>query len=38
MAGAGDERPMGRTYVSVLMIEALVLLALFAVGRYFGSL
>ncbi len=29
---------MARTYASVLVIEALVLLALFAMGRHFGSL
>jgi hypothetical protein len=32
-----DDRPMTRTYAAVLAVEALVLLALWAAGRYFGS-
>lgn len=36
--GAGDDRPMAWTYASVLVLEVLVLLALWAAGRYFGSL
>jgi hypothetical protein len=35
---ADDEgRPMTRTYLSVLTVEALVLFALWAAGRYFGA-
>jgi hypothetical protein len=38
MTGTGDDdRPMTRTYATVLAVEAVVLLALFAAGRYFGS-
>jgi hypothetical protein len=33
-----DDRPMARTYVSVLVLQALVLTALWVAGRYFGSL
>jgi hypothetical protein len=33
---AADDRPMTRTYAAVLAVEVLVLLALFALGRYFG--
>lgn len=33
-----DEPPMTRTYASVLAVEVFVLLALWAGGRYFGSL
>jgi hypothetical protein len=32
-----DDRPMTRTYVAVLVVEAAVLLVLWAAGRYFGS-
>jgi hypothetical protein len=32
-----DDRPMTRTYARVLFVQALVLLALWAAGRYFGS-
>jgi hypothetical protein len=32
----GDQ-PMSRTYATVLAVEILVLLALWAAGRYFGS-
>jgi hypothetical protein len=34
-----DEReaPMARTYATVLIVEAVVLLALWAAGRYFGG-
>jgi hypothetical protein len=36
--GAGHaERPMGRTYLGVVVVEALVLLALWLVGRYFRA-
>ena len=38
MTGAdAEDRPMTRTYVTVLVVEVLVLLALWAAGRYFGS-
>jgi hypothetical protein len=38
MTGTDDgERPMARTYAAVLAVEVLVLLALWAAGRYFGS-
>lgn len=33
----GDERSMTRTYATVLAVEVVVLLALWAAGRYFGS-
>jgi len=33
-----EERPMTRSYATVLVVELLVLLALWAAGRYFGSL
>jgi hypothetical protein len=33
----GEERSMTRTYATVLAVEVLVLLALWAAGRYFGS-
>ena len=33
-----DEPAMTRTYVQVLTLEVLVLLALWAAGRYFGSI
>ena len=36
-APAPDERPMTGTYVRVLVLEVVVLLALWAAGRYFGS-
>jgi hypothetical protein len=32
-----DDRPMAGTCAAVLAVEALVLLALWAAGRYFGS-
>jgi len=32
-----DDRPRTRTYASVLFVQALVLTALWAAGRYFGS-
>ena len=32
-----EDRPMTRTYARVLVVEVLVLLALWAAGRYFGS-
>ena len=31
-----DDRPMARTYASVLLVQAVVLLLLWAAGRYFG--
>jgi hypothetical protein len=34
--GDGDDRAMTKTYATVLAVEALVLLALWAAGRYFG--
>jgi hypothetical protein len=34
---ADDGSPMTRTYAGVLLIEAFVLLALWALGRYFGA-
>jgi hypothetical protein len=38
MTGTGDDdRPMTKTYATVLALEVLVLVALFAAGRYFGS-
>ena len=38
MTGAGDEdRPMTTTYATVLAVEVLVLLTLWAAGRYFGA-
>jgi hypothetical protein len=38
MTGAGDEdKPMTKTYATVLAVEVLVLLALWAAGRYFGA-
>ncbi len=33
-----DDQPMGRTYALVLAVEVLVLLSLWAAGRYFGSI
>ena len=33
----GEDRPMTKTYATVLAVEVLVLLALWAAGRYFGS-
>jgi hypothetical protein len=39
MTPAEPEEPsMTRTYVQVLALEVLVLLALWAAGRYFGSI
>ncbi len=32
----GDERPMTRTYASVLIVQVVVLILLWAAGRYFG--
>jgi len=32
-----DDRPMTRTYARVLFVQALVLMALWAAGRYFGA-
>jgi hypothetical protein len=33
----GGERSMMKTYATVLVVEVLLLLALWAAGRYFGS-
>lgn len=39
MAGTDrDDRPMKKTYAAVLLVQALVLTALWVAGRYFGSL
>ena len=37
---AGDDtgRPMRRTYVAVLLVEVVVLIALWAFGAYFGPM
>jgi len=32
-----DDRPMARTYAQVLAFEAVVLLVIWAAGRYFGA-
>jgi hypothetical protein len=37
MTKADDEAPMTRTYAAVLAVEVLVLVALWAAGRYFGA-
>ena len=33
-----DDRPMTATYLAVLVVEAAVIAALWALGRYFGSM
>ena len=36
VTGPDAERPMTRSYVTVLVLEALVLLSLWAAGRWFS--
>jgi len=37
MTETNDDEPMAGTYAKVLALEVLVLLALWAAGRYFGT-